>query len=64
MNRVDYLQARIRQLRAANLLPRAFSNWLARLESGDVLPIQPVLAKPRAAGSLLQLLGAEIRSRR
>lgn len=64
MKRVDYLQARIRQLSLAKLLPPRFSSWLARLESGDPLPIQPVFAKPRPAGRLLELLGAEIRSRR
>lgn len=64
MNRVDYLQARLRQLRLGRLLPRAFSNWLARLELGEVLPLQPVFTHKRSAGSLLALLAREIHSRR
>ena len=61
MNRVDYLQARLRQLRASNLLPRAFSNWLARLEQGDALPIQPVYSQTKAPAALLAKIQQELK---
>jgi hypothetical protein len=35
MNRVDYLQARLAQLRILRWFPSGFASWLARLELGE-----------------------------
>ena len=66
MNRVDYLQARLKQLRLEKLLPVGFSNWLVRLELGErpagSSPIQPVHRRGDA-DHLVQLMIVEICSR-
>ena len=35
MNRTDYMQARLRQLRQGGLFKSGFSAWLTRLELGE-----------------------------
>lgn len=61
LRRVDYIQARLRQLKAGHILPSGFSNWLVRLELGEHPAGQARIQPVYAVGSASRLVALVIR---
>ena len=61
IDRVAYIQARLKQLKEGHILPAGFSNWLVRLELGEQPAGQARIQPVYAAGSAGRLVAALIR---